>query len=132
MLDADGFPVGIYSEMPLRYFDSIETVGTGFGNMMAGFGLPIGFGVILGQLMSDTEAARVIAKTIVNAVPHRFVLYAIAGAGFILAILVFFDVTSATTCFYHDILEEKLKPLSTKERKNPLGYQRAWTAPSLT
>lgn len=77
----------------LGFVSSIETIGTGFGNMMAGIGLPIGFGVILGQLMSDTGAARVIAKTIVNAVPNKYVLYAIAGAGFILAIPVFFDVT---------------------------------------
>ena len=77
----------------MGFVSSIETIGTGFGNMMAGIGLPIGFGVILGQLMSDTGAAKVIAKTIVNAVPNKFVLYAIAGAGFILAIPVFFDVT---------------------------------------
>lgn len=77
----------------LGFVTSIETIGTGFGNMMTGIGLPIGFGVILGQLMSDTGAARVIAKTIVHAVPNKFVLYAIAGAGFILAIPVFFDVT---------------------------------------
>ena len=32
---------------------------------------------------------------------------------------------SALTCFYHDISEEKLKPLSTKGRKSPLGYQLA-------
>ena len=77
----------------LGFLDSMNTIGTGFGNMMTGIGLPIGFGVILGQLMSDTGAARVIAKTIVHAVPNKFVLYAIAGAGFILAIPVFFDVT---------------------------------------
>ena len=61
--------------------------------MMAGIGLPIGFGVILGQLMSDTGAAKVIARTIVHAVPNKYVLYAVAAAGFILAIPVFFDVT---------------------------------------
>lgn len=77
----------------LGFVTSINTIGAGFGNMMAGIGLPIGFGVILGQLMSDTGAAKVIAKTIVHAVPNKFVLYAIAGAGFILAIPVFFDVT---------------------------------------
>lgn len=77
----------------LGFVTSIETIGTGFGDMMTGIGLPIGFGVILGQLMSDTGSARVIAKTIVHAVPNKFVLYAIAGAGFILAIPVFFDVT---------------------------------------
>lgn len=75
----------------LGFVNSIETIGTGFGNMMAGIGLPIGFGVILGQLMSDTGAAKVIARTIVHAVPNKYVLYAVAG--FILAIPVFFDVT---------------------------------------
>ena len=77
----------------LGFVNSIETIGTGFGNMMAGIGLPIGFGVILGQLMSDTGAAKVIARTIVHAVPNKYVLYAVAVAGFILAIPVFFDVT---------------------------------------
>lgn len=77
----------------LGFVTTVETIGTGFGNMMASIGLPIGFGVILGQLMSDTGAAKVIAKTIVHAVPHRFVLYAVAISGFILAIPVFFDVT---------------------------------------
>lgn len=77
----------------LGFVTSIETIATGFGDMMASIGLPIGFGVILGQLMSDTGAAKVIAKTIVNAVPNKYVLYAVAAAGFILAIPVFFDVT---------------------------------------
>ena len=61
--------------------------------MMASIGLPIGFGVILGQLMSDTGAAKVIAKTIVHSVPNKFVLYAVAIAGFILAIPYSSDVT---------------------------------------
>lgn len=82
----------------LGFVNSIETIGTGFGNMMAGIGLPIGFGVILGQLMSDTGAAKVIARTIVHAVPNKYVLYAVAVAGFILAIPVFFDVTFWSSC----------------------------------
>lgn len=77
----------------LGFVTTINTIGTGFGNMMASIGLPIGFGVILGQLMSETGAANVIARTIVRSVPNKYVLYAIAMAGFILAIPVFFDVT---------------------------------------
>lgn len=77
----------------LGFVTSIETIGKGFGNMLAGIGLPIGFGVILGQLMSESGAANTIARTIVRSVPNKFVLYAIAAAGFILAIPVFFDVT---------------------------------------
>ena len=63
----------------LGFVTSIDTIASGFGNMMASIGLPIGFGVI--------------AKTIVHSVPNKFVLYAVAIAGFILAIPVFFDVT---------------------------------------
>lgn len=77
----------------LGFVTTVDTIGTGFGSMMASIGLPIGFGVILGQLMSETGAAKVIARTIVRAVPNKYVLYAIAIAGFILAIPVFFDVT---------------------------------------
>lgn len=77
----------------LGFVTTVNTIGTGFGNMMASIGLPIGFGVILGQLMSETGAAKVIAGTIVRSVPNKYVLYAIAIAGFILAIPVFFDVT---------------------------------------
>ena len=39
---------------------------SGFGNMMTGIGLPIGFGVILGQLLNDSGAAGVIADKIVS------------------------------------------------------------------
>ena len=46
----------------LGFVTSIDTIASGFGNMMASIGLPIGFGVILGQLMSDTGAAKVIAN----------------------------------------------------------------------
>lgn len=77
----------------LGFVTTVDTIGTGFGSMMASIGLPIGFGVILGQLMSETGAAKVIARTIVRTVPNKYVLYAVALAGFILAIPVFFDVT---------------------------------------
>lgn len=72
---------------------TIDTIGSGFGGMMAGMGLPIGFGVILGQLLSDSGGAAVIAETIVGKFPAKKALYAICMTGFILSIPVFFDVT---------------------------------------
>ena len=72
---------------------SLDAIASGFGNMMTSIGIPIGLGVILGQLMSSAGMAQKIAMTLVHAVPSRFVLWALAGAGLLLAIPVFFDIT---------------------------------------
>lgn len=77
----------------LGVMPTVDEIGIGFGNMLAGMGLPIGFGVILGQLLSDSGGASVIAETIVNRFPAKRALYAICLTGFILSIPVFFDVT---------------------------------------
>ena len=50
----------------LGLMDTVSTISSGFGNMMTGIGLPIGFGVILGQLLNDSGAAGVIADKIVS------------------------------------------------------------------
>lgn len=72
---------------------TLETIASGFGNMMTSIGLPISLGVILGQLMSDSGMAQKIAMTLVKAVPSKYVTWALALAGFLLAIPVFFDIT---------------------------------------
>ena len=72
---------------------TLSTIASGFGSMMTSIGLPIALGVILGQLMSDTGMAQKIATTLVHAVPPKYVTWALAGAGFLLAIPVFFDIT---------------------------------------
>ena len=77
----------------LGVLTTMDTIASGFGSMMTSIGLPIGLGVLLGQLMSDTGMAQKIATTLVHAVPARFVMWALAGAGFLLAIPVFFDIT---------------------------------------
>ena len=71
----------------------MSSISSGFGNMMTGIGLPIGFGVILGQLLNDSGAAGVIADKIVAAFPEKRAMWAISLAGFVLSIPVFFDVT---------------------------------------
>lgn len=77
----------------LGLIPTMDTIASGFGNMMTSIGLPIGLGVLLGQLMSDSGAAQKIATTLVHAVPKKYVLWALAGTGFLLAIPVFFDIT---------------------------------------
>lgn len=69
------------------------TISSGFGSMMTSIGLPVGFGTILGQLMSDSGAASVIADKMVAAFPEKRAIWGLSLAGFILSIPVFFDVT---------------------------------------
>lgn len=77
----------------LGVMDTVSTISSGFGSMMTSIGLPIGFGVILGQLLNDSGAAGVIADKIVSAFPEKKAMWAISLAGFVLSIPVFFDVT---------------------------------------
>ena len=83
--------MGIACGLPLM--DTVSTISSGFGNMMTGIGLPIGFGIILGQLLNDSGAANVIANKIVSAFPEKKAMWAVSLAGFVLSIPVFFDVT---------------------------------------
>ena len=82
-----GFALG----MPA--LDVATTLTDGFGGLMTSLGLSIGFGIILGQLLSDSGGAKVIARTIVSLTSERFAIYGIAFAAFVLAIPVFYDVT---------------------------------------
>jgi len=77
----------------LSLMDTVGTISSGFGNMMTSIGLPIGFGIILGQLLSDSGAASAIADKIVSTFPEKRAMWALSLAGFILSIPVFFDVT---------------------------------------
>lgn len=77
----------------LSLVDTITGINDGFGNMLRGMGLPIGFGIILGELVSASGGAKVIADRIVKVFPKTKAIYAIGLAAFILAIPVYFDVT---------------------------------------
>lgn len=93
---------------------TITEISQGFGNLMTGIGLSIGFGVILGQLLSDSGGAKVIARTLIKASSERFAIYALGLTAFILSIPVFFDVTFVI-----------LAPLAfavSEQTKKPLYY----------
>ena len=77
----------------MNLLDTATTIGTGFGDLMAGIGLPIGLGVILGKLLEENGGARVIAETLVAKAGEKYALHALGFAGFLLAIPVFFDIT---------------------------------------
>ena len=77
----------------LDLLTTVDTVSSGFGNMMTSIGLPVGFGTILGQLMNDSGAADVIADKLVSAFSEKRAIWGLSLAGFVLSIRVFFDVT---------------------------------------
>ena len=63
----------------LDLMTTMDTISSGFGSMMTSIGLPVGFGTILGQLVS--------------AFPEKRSIWGLSLAGFVLSIPVFFDVT---------------------------------------
>lgn len=83
--------LGIATQVPLTELPGIAAGG--FGGLMTGIGLSVGFGIILGQLLSDSGGAKMIARTIVRLTTERFAMYGLATAAFILSIPVFYDVT---------------------------------------
>lgn len=83
--------LGLVTRIPLP--ELAEATAGGFGELMAGIGLSVGFGIILGQLLSDSGGAKVIARTIVRLTSARYSMYGLAAAAFILSIPVFYDVT---------------------------------------
>ncbi len=83
--------LGLLTQIPMGELAGAATGG--FGSLMAGIGLSVGFGIILGQLLSDSGGARVIAQTVVGAVSPRWAMFGLSATAFLLSIPVFYDVT---------------------------------------
>lgn len=83
--------LGLTTAVPLG--DLAGVTAGGFGSLMAGIGLSVGFGIILGQLLSDSGGAKVIARRVVSLTTEKYSMYGLAIAAFILSIPVFYDVT---------------------------------------
>ena len=93
---------------------TIDTVASGFGSLMTSLGLSVGFGVILGQLLSDSGAARKIARTMVRVTSSKYSMYALGATAFILSIPVFYDVTF--------VILVPLAIAMSRETKKPIHY----------
>ncbi len=63
----------------------INVIDSGFGSI----GLPIGMVIILGQLVSDTGGANVIADKLVSIFQSKYAMYTVTFAGVVLSIPVF-------------------------------------------
>ncbi|WP_213973979.1 GntP family permease [Tepidanaerobacter acetatoxydans] len=86
-----GLYMGIVTNMGLT--ETVDIFTKGFGGIMGSMGLSIGFGVIMGQLLSDAGGAYVIAKKMVSFFPKEKAVIALILTSFIISIPVFFDVT---------------------------------------
>lgn len=82
--------MGVINGLPAA--DAATTVASGFGNMMTGIGLPVGFGIILGQLLAVTGSAQVIADGILGKFKGDKAVIGISFAAMVLSIPVFFDI----------------------------------------
>ncbi|WP_152422117.1 GntP family permease [Natrialba asiatica] len=82
--------MGIASGLGLN--ETVASIGEGFGELMQGIGIPIIFGIMIGMLLARCGGATQIATTLTDAVPSRYVPYALGLSGAIVAVPVFFDV----------------------------------------
>lgn len=71
---------------------TLGAIGDGFGGLMKGIGLSVGFGIMLGQLLADSGAVQSIANKMLRVMSRERANYALGGTGFIVSTPVFYDV----------------------------------------
>jgi GntP family gluconate:H+ symporter len=81
--------VGVAGGVPISSISGI--IATGFGNTLGSIGLVIGFGVMMGQIMEESNAAKVMARTFIRALRGKHEEIALAFTGFLVSIPIFAD-----------------------------------------
>lgn len=67
-------------------------LAAGFGNVMTGIGLVVGFGVIIGQLLADSGAVKSIVRSLLRLFSPKKAPEALCATSLIVSTPVFFDV----------------------------------------
>ena len=88
-LTITAFTVGLAKAMPLDVL--IKSIQTGIGNTLGGLILVIGFGVILGSLLSETGAAQQISDSLIRLFGIKYAKYAILITGFSVGLAMFYN-----------------------------------------
>lgn len=96
---------GLMVRMPLG--DIARNMTKGFGDTLAGIGIVIGLGVMLGQLLSASGATTTIAESILKLFGKQKSVLAVTFIGWVVSIPVFFDAAFV-------ILVSLLRQLSKK------------------
>ncbi|PNV60610.1 gluconate permease [Clostridium sp. chh4-2] len=104
--------VGIVGGVDLAAIPGLIT--SGFGNTLAGIGLVIAFGCMMGQVMEESNAAKVMAHTFIKALKGKNEEVALAITGFLVSIPIFAD--SALI-----ILAPLVKSISRAKKKSLTG-----------
>ena len=81
--------VGIVGGVELATIPNLIT--SGFGNTLASIGLVIAFGCMMGQIMEESNAAKVMAHTFIKALRGKNEEAALAITGFLVSIPIFAD-----------------------------------------
>lgn len=76
----------------LGFAQTVQTIGTGFGDLMAEIGLPIGFGVMLGALLAAAGGIQKIAFSALRMVRPQRSPYALGATSLVVSTPVFYDV----------------------------------------
>ena len=113
--------VGIVGGVELASIPGLIT--SGFGNTLAGIGLVIAFGCMMGQIMEESNSAKVMAHTFIKALHGKNEEIALAITGFLVSIPIFAD--SALI-----LLAPLVKSISQTKKKSPPVWLWLWPVPS--
>ncbi len=111
VLIAASYFVGISAGMQTGRIS--EVIASGFGSLMAGIGLVIVFGTLIGTVLEKSGAAIKLAEWVIRIIGPRYPALAMSIIGYIVSIPVFCD-----SAFI--ILSTLKKNLALKTRKSPL------------
>lgn len=82
--------VGIVAGLPVA--DTVDAFVKGFGDTAAGVGALIAFGAMFGKLLADSGGADQIVDTIIGRTGRRFLPWAMALAGALIGLPMFFEI----------------------------------------
>lgn len=82
--------VGVLMGMDLNKI--VESMISGIGSQIDDLSIILGFGAMLGKILSDSGAAQRIASTLVNKFGEKYVVYALVITAFLIGITLFYEV----------------------------------------
>lgn len=116
MMLISGIVAGILLRMP--FGDLISTVTAGFGNMMAGLGIVVGLGSILGGILNESGATDQLAYGMLKKVGSKNSTLALNATGFAVSIPVFMGPA-------YIVLNPLCKTIAKFTKNSVIGYTTA-------
>jgi GntP family gluconate:H+ symporter len=111
--------IGLCGGMPMGKITA--SITSGFGGTLGSIGIIIGFGVMMGQIMEESGAAKIMAATFIKLLGKGREEWALAATGYIVSIPIFADSGFV-------ILAPLAKALSKKSHKSVVAIMSALAA----